>query len=79
MPFYVITRQPSGEYLAMQGDRWINDIREAAVYTTKSGATSAIRRIWRGTCTIERIARLPDRVRRAGHPRHAHSTPPSGR
>jgi hypothetical protein len=63
MPFYVMRRAPDGEYLSMRGDSWVRDVKDAVVYTSKSTATSAIRRAWRGVCTIERIARLPDRTR----------------
>jgi hypothetical protein len=66
MPFYVLKRQPGGEYLSMRGDGWVRDIRDAVVYTSKSTATSAIRRAWQGNCMIERIARLPDRAPRTG-------------
>jgi hypothetical protein len=76
MPFYVLKRQPGGEYLSMRGDAWVQDVRDAVVYTSKSTATSAIRRAWQGSCMIERIARLPDRARRIGpaHRGHSHST-----
>jgi hypothetical protein len=78
MPFYVVMRQPSGDYLSMHGNSWVIDIRDAAVYTAKSAATSAIRRTWRGSCTVERITRLPDRLPRARRKR-AHITSPSRR
>ncbi len=76
MPFYVLKRRPTGEYLSMRGDKWVHDIREAVVYTSKSSATSAIRRAWRDTCMVERIARLPDRAPRTGSNARAHAAPP---
>jgi len=58
MPFYVLKRQ-SGEYLALLGNQWVSDLREAAVFTSRSNASNAIRRAWQDECVIERIVRLP--------------------
>jgi hypothetical protein len=63
MPFYVIRYESTGEYLSMQGNSWVNDMRDAAVFTSRRTATSSIRRAWVGLCAIERIDRLPDRIR----------------
>jgi hypothetical protein len=63
MPFYVLKRQ-TGEYLALQGNHWVSELREAAVFTSRSNASNAIRRAWQGECLIERIIRLPDRIPR---------------
>jgi hypothetical protein len=76
MPFYVVMRKTSGDYLSMQGNSWVIDIRDAAVYTARSAATSAIRRTWRETCTVQRITRLPDRIPRGGR-RRVQTTSPS--
>jgi hypothetical protein len=68
MAFYVVKNQTSGAYLSMRGDAWVTDLRDAAIFTLKSSATNSIRRAWQADCCVERIERLPDRVRR---------TPPS--
>jgi len=70
MPFYVLKRQ-SGEYLALLGNQWVSDLREAAVFTSRSNASNAIRRAWQDECVIERIVRLPNRIPRT--PRHVPS------
>jgi hypothetical protein len=63
MPFYVLKHQ-NGEYLSLKGNEWVADLREAAVFTSRSNATNAVRRAWQGLCQIERIVRLPDRIPR---------------
>ena len=70
MPFYVIKYQSTGEFLSMQGNTWVGELRDAAVFTSRRTANSSIRRAWEGLCLVERIERLPDRwpvARAAAH------------
>jgi hypothetical protein len=69
MPFYVLKHQ-SGEYLSLGGNGWVGDLRQAAVFTSRSNAHNAIRRAWQGVCMIERIGRLPDRIPRTSRRGH---------
>jgi hypothetical protein len=63
MPFYVVRDQINGTYLSMLEDKWVTDIREAAVFSRRSTALHTIRTAWRDRCFVERIERLPDRNR----------------
>lgn len=62
MAFYVVRDQTNGTYLSMLGDRWVTDLREAAVFSRRSTALHTIRPAWRDRCVVERIERLPDRI-----------------
>jgi hypothetical protein len=61
MPFYVVKDRGTGRFLSLLGDRWVEDICEAAVFSERRTATSTIRAAWQGRCVVERIERLPDR------------------
>ena len=43
MAFYVVRDQTNGTYLSMLGDRWVTDLREAAVFARRSTALHTIR------------------------------------
>ena len=75
MPFYVVRDRGTGRLLSLLEDRWVKDLREAAVFSQRRTATSSIRVAWRARCVVERIERLPDRIRLARRPRR-HSTLP---
>ncbi len=74
MPFYVLKSQPTGLYLSMHTGAWVPTLEEATVFSMKSTAQSAIRVAWRGSCVVERIERLPDRVPRDAVPFRAKRT-----
>ena len=64
MAFYVVRNQADGTYLSLYGAKaWVLDVREAAVFTQRTTATRSIRQAWQGFCVVERISRLPDRIR----------------
>ena len=64
MPFYVVKDRGTGRFLSLLGDRWVEDVREAAVFSQRRTATSSIRNAWQERCIVERIERLPDRLTR---------------
>jgi hypothetical protein len=66
MAFYVVRNHAGGTYLSLYGAKtWVLDVREAAVFTQRSSATRSIRHAWRGDCMVERLERLPDRIKPA--------------
>ena len=66
MAFYVVRNHAGGAYLSLYGaETWVVDVREAAVFTQRTTATRSIRRSWQDVCIVERLERLPDRVRPA--------------
>ena len=69
MPFYVVKDGATGRFLSLLGDRWVEDIGEAAVFSARRTATTTIRASWQGRCVVERIKRLPDRPVLARRPR----------
>jgi len=75
MPFYVVRDQGTGRFLSILEDRWVEGLREAAVFSERRTATRSIRVAWEGRCVVERIERLPDRIGLARRPRRYSTLP----
>jgi hypothetical protein len=57
--WYVIV-DADGRYLPLRSGPWVNDVREAEVYTSLGLAKAALRA--HPGCQLERLPRLPDRI-----------------
>ena len=62
MSIWYVVVDPIGRYLALADDAWIKTVSEAEVFTSLGNAKQALRRY--PSCRLQRLPRLPDRMRR---------------